>query len=36
MVGRSDKATPKAITEHMVTPYHPYRYHDNHALVFFN
>lgn len=36
MVGRNDKAAPKAITEHMATPYHPYRYHDNHPFSFFN
>jgi hypothetical protein len=30
MVGRNDKAAPKAITERMVTPYHLYSYHDNH------
>lgn len=35
MVGRNDKAAPKAITEHMVKPYHPYRYYDNHPSVFF-
>jgi hypothetical protein len=35
MAGRYDKAAPQATTEHMVTPYHPYRYHDNHPLIYF-
>jgi hypothetical protein len=33
MVGRNEKAALKAITEHMVTPYHPYRY-DYHPFGF--
>jgi hypothetical protein len=36
MVGRNDKTAPKAITEHVVTTYHPYHYHDNNRFNIVN